>query len=429
MLESIEETEKEKLPESKNSKLIPRDINLGEVYEEISKIGVIPREIIDIVTCIIASHALQINPPLWLMIIGVPSSFKTELVKLFELDEVYTLDTLTENSFASGYVEKGTKKTFDLLPNLNDKCLIIKDLTTLFSLNDETVKKILGDLTSIFDGEYRKYTGNRGLIEHYSLFSFMGCITPSILNKHTRYVHQLGPRFLYLRLPELTQEDMEKAKSIAWNLKDRGNKIKEVRLIVSSFANQFIKKLKNEVLPEITDIALREKVFAMAEFIAVTRGIVIIKGSSFENENKEKRNYYEVIDRQIEQPWRIFNQLKSLSQILALLHGNNEVTETDITTLKLVISSSMPIPRAEIINSIGLSEGLTKKEIADSIGKSIKTVERGAKELIALGILDSYQKDANSAKHFFIIEKHRPIIEFLQDSEFVSNSESISSVQ
>jgi hypothetical protein len=44
----------------------------------------------------------------------------------------------------------------DLLPLLDNKCFIVKDLNTLFSMNEESVKKILGDLTSIFDGQFEK---------------------------------------------------------------------------------------------------------------------------------------------------------------------------------------------------------------------------------------------------------------------------------
>jgi hypothetical protein len=56
------------------------------------------------------------------------------------------LDSLTVNSFASGFVDArpGAGKQPDLLPLLNGKCLVLKDLTTLFSLRDDAVKKVLG---------------------------------------------------------------------------------------------------------------------------------------------------------------------------------------------------------------------------------------------------------------------------------------------
>ena len=56
---------------------------------------------------------------------------------------------------------KGKPASKDLLPQLDGKCLIIKDLTTFFPMRDDKVTKILGDLQSIYDGEY-KATGTLG---------------------------------------------------------------------------------------------------------------------------------------------------------------------------------------------------------------------------------------------------------------------------
>ena len=78
---------------------------------------------------------------MWLIIIGNPSAGKTEVVLAFEdLKNVYFLDSLTENSFLSGYVEDKNGSRYrrsqpkpQLLDDLNWKTLVIKDLTTLFS--------------------------------------------------------------------------------------------------------------------------------------------------------------------------------------------------------------------------------------------------------------------------------------------------------
>jgi bifunctional DNA primase/polymerase-like protein/primase-like protein len=126
----------------------------------------------------------------WLLIVGVPSSDKTATMLLLkDSPQTYYLDTLTVNSFASGFMDArpGTGKQPDLLPLLNGKCLVIKDLTTLFSLRDDAVKKVLGDLQSIYDGEYAKATGTVGVIRHQSRFALVGCITPHALTKHHNY--------------------------------------------------------------------------------------------------------------------------------------------------------------------------------------------------------------------------------------------------
>jgi hypothetical protein len=38
-------------------------------------------------------------------------------------------------------------------------CLILKELTTLFSLREERIRKLLGELQGVFDGELVKESG------------------------------------------------------------------------------------------------------------------------------------------------------------------------------------------------------------------------------------------------------------------------------
>src|SRR5262249_10481749 len=155
----------------------------------------------------------------WLLIVGVPSSDKTATMLLLKgSPQTYYLDTLTVNSFASGFVDArpGTGKQPDLLPLLNGKCLVIKDLTTLFSLRDDAVKKVLGDLQSIYDGEYAKATGTVGVIRHQSRFALVGCITPHALTKHHNYTSSIGSRFLYYRIPQLTEDERNEGFTVTW---------------------------------------------------------------------------------------------------------------------------------------------------------------------------------------------------------------------
>ena len=144
---------------------------------------------------------------------------------MIDLPEIYSLDTLSENAFASGYVMPDGSDPDDLLPLLDGKCFVIKDLTTIFSLKEDTIKKILGDMTSIFDGKFQKFTATRGEISYSSQFSMLSCITPAILSKHHRYMHQLGGRFFFVRMPELTEEMRNRGHEIAWDTTDRKKRI------------------------------------------------------------------------------------------------------------------------------------------------------------------------------------------------------------
>ncbi len=358
------------------------------------EIGIIDEQTFKIITAVIISSKLRLNPPLWLFLIGVPSSFKTEFVGLFgATDEVYTLDTLSENAFSSGYVPMDGSEPQDLLPLLDNKAFIIKDLNTLFSMNEEMVKKILGDLTSIFDGKFEKFTATRGLVEYNSLFSMIGCITPSILIKHYNYAVQLGPRFLFIRVPELDKEEMNKSLDKFWNEKDRKNKIIKTRQIVSSYCAQQIAKIqRHENKAETHEI--KTKINNIALFMCRARGVAISNKATFINESDKKIEYLEIKDQQIEQPWRILNQLKSLLRILSFINNKDTVGEEELQIIKSVILSTMPVDRAEVLGVLTKKCGLSCKELAKEIKKSTKTIQRTIKELEAVGIVDCY-KDSN----------------------------------
>src|SRR5262249_54434615 len=103
---------------------------------------------------------------LWLLIVGAPSSDKTFAVLLLkEAPHVYYVDSVTENFLASGYRDEKTGKPApDLFKELDGKCVIFKELGTVFSLRPDKVKKFLGDLQAIYDREYHKPTGTVGTI-------------------------------------------------------------------------------------------------------------------------------------------------------------------------------------------------------------------------------------------------------------------------
>ncbi len=390
-VKSIQINRNKKREEDKLPLITDRDIEVGEAYDAIAEIGIVDIKTLKIIVAIIISAHLRLNPPLWLFLVGVPSSFKTELVGLFSaMNEVYTLDTLTENALASGYVPPDGSEPQDLLPLLDNKTFIIKDLNTLFSMNEEMVKKILGDLTSIFDGKFQKFTATRGLIDYNSLFSMIGCITPSILIKHYSYATQLGPRFLFLRLPELTEKEMQESFKKSWNETNRREKIIKTRQIVSSYTTQLIRKIKDHKnIPEGEEV--QNRINTIAKFVCKARGIAITGKATFSNEKGEKIDYFEIKDWQIEHPWRILNQIKSLLRIISFINKKNVVDEEEIGTIKPIILSTMPIERAEILKILVEKCGVSANELAREVGKSSKTIRRTLKELEALKIIDCFK--------------------------------------
>src|SRR5262249_8058253 len=145
-------------------------------------------------------------------------------------------------AFLSGAVSKHGVQAAKLLPQLNRKCLIVKDLTTLFSLKHETVKKILGDLQSIYEGEFSKGYGTgfsgSAVLEAESYFGFIGCVTPGALASHQKYLADIGTRFLMYQRPPMTDADRAKG----FELLQRGGRA-EMRRTLQAAAREHLIEL------------------------------------------------------------------------------------------------------------------------------------------------------------------------------------------
>ncbi|MBI3379662.1 hypothetical protein HY029_02835 [Candidatus Gottesmanbacteria bacterium] len=358
------------------------------LLQEISKFISLPEDLIRCVFAIVLSVKLDISPPLWLMMVGMPSSAKTDLVSIFrKLDFVYFIDSMTMNPFASGYVPANKGKSYDLLSELNNKCFICKDYTTIFSLNEETTKKLLGEMVSIYDGEFAKYTPTRGYISYQSQFSHIGCITPVALNKHQKYLNIVGPRFMLYRLPPLDEKRRLDGFNIAWSVENRKKAISSCGELVKSYFENFLKMAPIHFV--ITNSETKSILEQLAVVMARTRGIILTSKGSFTNENGKQVSYVEITDKQVEEPWRAFQQLRNLGICLSILNGRSAISVDEIRILKNVVRSSMPAERADILDYFLNHSDVKAKDLSRITYKSVRTCQRILKELEGLEIITS----------------------------------------
>src|SRR5262245_27495151 len=255
--------------------------------------------------------------PLWLLFVDPPSSGKTEIVGAVRPDKehVVFLDTLTPEAFLSGAVSKHGARAAKLLPQLNGKCLIVKDLTTLFSLKHEPVRKILGDLQSIYDGEFRKgygtgFDGNP-ILEAASYFGFIGCVTPGALATHQKYLANIGTRFLIYQRPPLTPADRIKG----YELQQRGGRA-EMRTKLQALARDHLTTLFTDcprvIIPRECDAALR----VCAEYVRLGRTPI------YHEDGQRLRGVPE-------EPFRIYQQLRLATEALGAVRGHTVVEPAD----------------------------------------------------------------------------------------------------
>lgn len=338
--------------------------------------------------------------PYWLLTVGPPASSKTEAVNAARgMVHTYYLDTLTENSFISGYLpNEGNPQ--DLLREIGGKCLIVKDLSPLLSLKEDVVKKVLGDLCAIYDGYFSKFTGTRGKVSYEAIFPFIACVTPQAMERHNRYISMIGPRFLYYRLPPLTHEQREEGHEIAWNSGDRKSKRENLATAMASVVAPLLDgpAVKVNINGDGHDYLNR-----LADLIAAGRASVSYTrvGSNYEPDSVQR-----------EEPWRALQQLQLVVTSLARIHGRDHVTAHEMEMARRLVLSTMPEARTTVVALFQRPDalvkgtkqykrkrysilGITCNGSAKALGKSPARAKQIIQELELLGLIQQAGKSKN----------------------------------
>jgi len=417
-------TEKAKRKEEPQS-TIPKQplftvpILYSEVEEKVTQLLPGTQDVLKIVLAVAASSQYQLSTMLWLLLVDVPSSGKTDFARFIKDAEcTYYLDNLTQNAFVSGERSTESERVHDLLPLLNQKCFVVKDWTSIFSLDEKMTKKLLGDLVNIYDKEFAKFSSRRGIVGYESFFSHIGCVTPATLNKHQTYMNMVGPRFLCYNMPKTSEEDERASLSLIFSGTGKRSEMEQdTRKYVSSYLQQISKKeLSVKPLSEFVQYYL----WLAANLIAHCRGIILMQSASFKDEAGNDVKYYDILDMQIEKPWRALYQLMALSQCLAHVVGRDEVTIDDLRIIKDVVLSSMPADRSKALRMLQEHNGIiTAKELSDLSEVSTKTSRRLLEELRGLKVLIKNSGSGSIASDYQIVEKFRDFV-CLSPTEFLS---------
>jgi len=381
-------------------------LGINDVLEAVKHLGENRDYVIKTILAVFISTFLEKREPLWLMIVGNPSSNKTTLVDLLEpLNEVFKLDTMTSNPFSSGQREK--EKPKDLLPLLDNKCFIIKEYGTLFGRSDEMVKQLISDLVAIYDGDYAKHSPTRGTVRYKVYFSHLGCVTPMSLSSRQRYMSAVGARFLFLRIEPLDDEEKKISLTKIWD-GDVGMNKEEVSKVICSYCLQLKERLIQD--DDVTfgeDIRL--KLNNLANLTARARGIVISDRTSFKTEEGNARYHYEVTDIQIEEPFRALKQLKKFAKCLSVVNGSHTVGNDELQIVRRIVLSSMPVRRADILKVFEKGQIFTAKQASEKLGKNYRTVKRNFDELVALEVLDGQKQENDKARPYSLKEEFKDI--------------------
>ena len=335
------------------------------------------KEFVEIIQVAVLDREID-GDPVWLYVIGAPGSCKTELLNAESkgYSKAFSLDTLTTATLVSGIAEKDKdsgeyRPIAGIMQDLDGKCLIIKDFTTILSMNQDSRTEIYGQLRAAYDGYFEKAFGTmREPVRVKAKFGLLAGVTP-IIDKYTALQGVLGERFLKVR------HEPNKLESTRRALLNEGHE-EIMRLSLAKAVETFIKSRK------FVEVTISEEIemwiLKLAFYTAYLRANV---WASYDEQGR-------VIDawiNSVEVPTRIAKQFKHFIKLLAIIRGRNYATIEDLKIIQRVARDTACAKKQAIIDFMWKNGKNRHYKVADIAG-SVKNLYR-ASAPNHLGILES----------------------------------------
>lgn len=328
--------------------------------------------------------------PVWLMVVGGPSSGKTEaIVSLLTSPHVISCSTLTEAALLSGTSGKDWKlgATGGLLRQINQfGILLLKDFTSALSMKADQFNAVLAALREIYDGEWNRFVGSDGgqSLSWKGKMGLIGGVTSAIDSRHA-VMTSMGERFVFFRLPEI--DPLEQARQAA----DVAGFESEMREEIAAEVCEFFSQIDFKDVPPLSQDD-QKWLIPLASLVVISRSAV------------DRNVYTHAIElkHQPEAPGRLMKVLSQLVRAMKLI-GMSPARIRQLV-VKIGIDCIPPV-RGLILNYLK-NKSATVKDIAAGIGNySASTVDRNLDDLRCHGVVEEFSEASVKAPHWRITER------------------------
>jgi hypothetical protein len=327
-------------------------------------------------------------------------------------DYVCRVDNFTPHSFVShsANVKKDDIAKVDLLPQLNDKALLVKELAPLFRGREDALRENFAVLTAVLDGKgYVSASGVHGKrgYEEPIVFNWLGATTP-VPAKTDAIMAQLGNRILRYEIVGKEQSEdelVEFAESFEPATEEETCRKAVNDFLVEHFARVPLRTVDPEEIEMFREVSL--ELVRLAMFIAqgrveVTR-VQVRNGSDIEDEFSPGLP---------EGPRRIIVYLRTILQALALVRGRQEVNQEDMEVIRHIAFSTITHTRREVLRAVLVAGGtLNSTRAQNLLGVSRPTTRSRMKELAATGIVSWRGGEGNLGESITVAGKWRWLLE------------------
>ena len=354
------------------------------------------------------SKALTEEEPLWLMLVGAPSSGKSEAIHLLDALADLRVDELTRAGLLSWGVGGKKAKPSGILTRIPPHALLtVTDFSTVITASDrEGRARMFGMLRVVYDGHvYRgiggEPSGDGAELEWSGHLTLVAAATPAI-DSHTSFEGALGERWLTLRLPE---SDAARAVARARYVVAR-RELPTHRKEAAALATQLVSDARRRI-PEQLNPDLVERLVNLAVFVSHARTGVQHEGTG---------KYRVILGVPTpEEPTRLVGQLTRFARCtIALGHTEGQALELAVT----IAMDSVPLARMRVLRAVA-EAGDRGATVSDAHRALIRGNRWAAiwelDALEAIGLVDiegpSRDEDANATRVYRLADEYRGVYE------------------
>lgn len=323
-----------------------------------------------VVAGVIAANRLP-GDPVWLLLVGPPSSGKSEIVNsTTALSDTHEVATFTEGGLLSG--TKASERTQDatggLLREIGDFGIIVaKDFGSVMSMNRDSRSAGLAALREIYDGKWSKVVGTDGghKLVWEGKVGLIAAVTEA-WDKHHAVTASMGERFTLFRIPAAAPGEVGRRSLANVGHEDR---------MRSELSKAMVRLFEQPMLPT-SDLTATEEDY----LVRLTR-LVVTARSSVERSGTSREVTFV---HQPESPARAIKQFDQLRRGMEAI-GVDRATRWRLVTK--VAFDSVPAPRMKCLQAVyEIDKPVSTADVAARLGLPTTTTGRLLEELNAHGL-------------------------------------------
>jgi hypothetical protein len=341
--------------------------------------------------------------PVWLGIIGPPSSAKTEILNATaRLPKVVQAATLTVAGLLSGTPKKMYTKGAQggLLRQIGDfGIMVLKDFGSILSMHTETRAELLAALREIYDGAWTRHLGSDGgrTLAWKGKVGLLFAAT-GVIDSHYTVIGSMGDRFLLSRLAPV----------------DRGQ-FRRAMMHVGAGTGQMRQELAEAVARLFAGRRAEPKPISQNEIERIDNAIMLtvrLRGAVARDRQS----------REIEAVYGAEGTARiglTLERLLAGLDTLGVERETAMQVVETVALDSVPPSRRrayDFLHSLGYASAETKA-VAEKMALPTVTVRRVLEELVAYGLATRESQGQGKADLWRWIDWTEHLVDDPLDSE------------